>query len=70
VTNTGAANAYNVQVREALPLGVYYAGGDSTCTGAGGQVVCNLGTLAPGVVRAAPLRLLVDSSVRSPARNW
>jgi uncharacterized repeat protein (TIGR01451 family) len=65
VTNTGTVDALGVQLQEALPLGVYYAGSDSACTGAGGQVVCELGTLQPGAVRTVPLRLLVDSTLVS-----
>jgi uncharacterized repeat protein (TIGR01451 family) len=65
VTNTGPVDALDVQLQDALPVGVYFAGGDSTCMGAGGQVVCDLGALAPGTVRTVPLRLLVDSTLFS-----
>ncbi len=65
VTNTGSVDAYDVQAQEVLPIGVYYAGSESACTGAGGLVRCNLGTLAAGEARNIPLRLLVDSTLVS-----
>jgi uncharacterized repeat protein (TIGR01451 family) len=48
VTNVGSAPASNVTITDALPVSVTFVSASPGCVNVGGNVVCNLGTVASG----------------------
>ncbi|MCW2772381.1 MAG: hypothetical protein JWN91_707 [Nocardioides sp.] len=60
VTNTGAADARDVVVVDALPTGVTFVSADAACTRSGSTVRCELGTVPAGATRSVDVRVKVD----------
>ena len=60
VTNTGAADALDVVVTDALPSGVTYVSADAPCTQSGSTVTCALGKVPAGDTREVDIRVKVD----------
>ncbi|MCW2845839.1 MAG: hypothetical protein JWN22_3755 [Nocardioides sp.] len=60
VTNTGAADARDVVVTDALPTGVTFVSADAACTRSGSTVRCELGTVPAGATRNMDVRVKVD----------
>jgi uncharacterized repeat protein (TIGR01451 family) len=61
VTNDGPSDAQQVVVTDTLPLSTTYVGGDAACTGAAGEVICQLGALAAGASRTLLIQATIDS---------
>ncbi|WP_459969577.1 DUF7507 domain-containing protein [Nocardioides pyridinolyticus] len=60
VTNTGAADAMDVVVTDALPSGVTYVSADTPCTRSGSTVACALGKVPAGATRTLDVQARVD----------
>ncbi|MBZ5738024.1 DUF7507 domain-containing protein [Nocardioides mangrovi] len=60
VTNTGAADARDVVITDALPTGVTYVSADAPCTRTGSTVRCEIGTVPAGATRSFDVRVKVD----------
>jgi uncharacterized repeat protein (TIGR01451 family) len=67
VTNQGAGSAPGVGVADTLPAGVTFASASAGCAAAAGQVVCELGTLAPGA--GATVTITVTTKARGVITN-
>ncbi|MEP9363160.1 hypothetical protein ABLE68_09365, partial [Nocardioides sp. CN2-186] len=60
VTNTGAADAKDVVIVDALPTGVTFVSADAACTRTGSVVRCEIGTVPAGATRDFSVRVKVD----------
>ena len=60
VTNTGAADAKDVVITDALPTGVTFVSADAACTRTGSVVRCEIGTVPAGATRDFEVRVTVD----------
>ena len=60
VTNTGAADAKDVVITDALPTGVTFVSADAACTRTGSVVRCEIGTVPTGATRDFDVRVKVD----------
>jgi uncharacterized repeat protein (TIGR01451 family) len=60
VTNTGAADARDVVVVDALPSGVTFVSADAACTRSGSTVRCELGTVPAGATQSVDVKVKVD----------
>ncbi|MGY2701029.1 putative repeat protein (TIGR01451 family) [Nocardioides sp. HB32] len=60
VTNTGAANAHDVVVTDALPSGVTFVSADAACDRSGSTVRCELGTVPAGGTRSVDVQVRID----------
>lgn len=70
VSNAGPASARDVVVTDALPAGTTYAAANAaggTCTHAGPDVSCDLGTVAAGTTRVVTIAATVDPVAASPS---
>jgi len=62
LANNGGLNAQNVTLTDTLPDKYYYVSSNPAGTQSGGNVIWNLGTLAPGAVTSVSLTVQVDGS--------
>jgi uncharacterized repeat protein (TIGR01451 family) len=72
VSNNGPANATNVMVTDMLPTGVTYfyaLPSQGTCSEAGGEVTCLLGSIASGATPAPTVAILTFAGVPGVVTN-
>jgi uncharacterized repeat protein (TIGR01451 family)/fimbrial isopeptide formation D2 family protein len=62
VYNDGPSDAQAVTITDTLPLSTTYAGGDASCSAAGGVVACAVGKLAAGGFRALLIQARTDAA--------
>jgi uncharacterized repeat protein (TIGR01451 family)/fimbrial isopeptide formation D2 family protein len=70
VRNLGPSDAQNVVVSDPLPAGTTFVSADAPCAQSGGEVECDLGTVAPGFDQTYDVTVEVDpATTTSPLDN-